>query len=232
MEGVTRIDQRLFQKVIDMAGMMRVPRSRGAISGLLLMLLGAWGALIPFIGPYWHYAYAPDNTWDYTTGRLLLEILPGAGAFLGGLLTLGSANRLAAMFGGWLAAVSGAWFVLGMPLSSIWGSPTVGGPVGGTTRRAVEYLGFFGGLGAVIVFFAALALGRFAVLGVREAEWAAAGPVAGEPYDERATAPTMTGRPGYDATEGTGATAARTGRADGRGHRLHWPGHHRHVAAR
>lgn len=215
-----------------MAGMMRVPRSRGAISGLLLILLGAWGALIPFIGPYWHYAYTPDNTWDYTTGRLLLEILPGAGAFLGGLLTLGSANRLAAMFGGWLAAVSGAWFILGMPLSSIWGSPTVGSPTGGTTRQAVEYLGLFGGLGAAIIFFAALALGRFAVLGVREAEWAARPVAADESYDDRTTASTTTGRPAYDMTEGAGATDTTTDDADRSHHRLHWPGSHRHVAAR
>jgi hypothetical protein len=217
--------------VIDMAGMMRVPRSRGAISGLLLILLGAWGALIPFIGPYWHYAYAPDSTWDYTTGRLLLEILPGAGAILGGLLTLGSANRLTAMFGGWLAAVSGAWFILGMPLSSIWGSPTVGSPVGGTTRQAVEYLGFFGGLGAVIIFFAALALGRFAVLGAREAEWAARPATTGEPYDDRTTAPTAADRPAYGTTGTTGTTEEADATGDGH-HRLHWPGHHRHMAAR
>ena len=58
-----------------MAGMLRVPRSRGALSGVLLLLLGAWGALIPFIGPYFNYAYTPDrdpqkligNYWPYAT---------------------------------------------------------------------------------------------------------------------------------------------------------------------
>ena len=34
-----------------MNGMLRVPRTRGVASGYLLILLGAWGALIPFIGP-------------------------------------------------------------------------------------------------------------------------------------------------------------------------------------
>ena len=28
----------------------RVPRSRGGLCGTLLLLLGAWGALIPFVG--------------------------------------------------------------------------------------------------------------------------------------------------------------------------------------
>jgi len=213
--------------VIDMAGMMRVPRSRGAISGLLLMLLGAWGALIPFIGPYWHYTYTPDSTWDYTTGRLLLEILPGAGAFLGGLLTLGSANRLAAMFGGWLAALSGAWFVVGMPLSSAWGSPMVGAPTGGTTRQVAEYIGFFGGLGAAIVFLAAFALGRFAVLGVREAEWAAQSAATDDRYGDRPA----DDRPAYDRPEATD-TAAAPGSVEAPSHRHHWPGSRRHAGAR
>lgn len=151
-----------------MTGTMRAPRSRGAVSGTLLVLLGVWGALIPFIGPYFDYAYTPDNAWDYTNGRLILEVLPGAGAVLGGLLLLSTANRAVAMLGGWLAAMSGAWFVLGVPLSRIWENPTIGEPIGGTSRQVLEYVGFFGGLGVVIVFLAALALGRFAVVGVRE----------------------------------------------------------------
>jgi len=52
-----------------MAGKLRVPRSRGAMTGLLLVLLGAWGGLIAFIGPYFHYAYTPDSAWTYTSGR-------------------------------------------------------------------------------------------------------------------------------------------------------------------
>ena len=159
-----------------MAGMLRVPRSRGALSGVCLVLLGAWGALIPFIGPYFHYAYSPDSAWTYNTGRLWLEILPGAATVLGGLIVLAAATRPAALFGAWLAAMSGAWFVVGRPLSTLWTAgavPAAGNPVGGTVTRAVEQIGFFGGLGAVIIFFAALALGRFTVIGHREAMLAA-----------------------------------------------------------
>ena len=43
-----------------MTGMLRVPRSRGAMSGALLVLLGLWGGLVPLIGPYVHFAYTPD----------------------------------------------------------------------------------------------------------------------------------------------------------------------------
>jgi hypothetical protein len=89
-------------KGIVVTGTMRIPRNRGAISGMLLVLLGVWGAVIPFVGPYFDYAYTPDKPWDYTTGRLVLQVLPGLAAVLGGLLVLGSANRAAASLGvGW-----------------------------------------------------------------------------------------------------------------------------------
>jgi hypothetical protein len=177
-----------------MAGMLRVPRSRGALSGVVLVLLGAWGALIQFIGPYFHYAYTPDSAWTYNTGRLWLEILPGAATVLGGLIVLIAATRPVAMFGAWLAAMSGAWFVVGMPLSTLWttgGVPAAGSPVGSTTlARAVEQIGFFGGVGAAIIFFAALALGRFTVLGHREVMLA----------EEYAAAEARAGRDEQDAT--------------------------------
>lgn len=205
-------------KVMVMAGTMRVPRTRGAISGFLLMLLGAWGALIPFIGPYFDFAYSPDSTWHYTNGRLILEILPGACVFLGGLLTLGSSHRLVAMFGGWLAAVGGAWFVVGLPLSTLWGSPTVGAPLGSSTRQTFEYIAHFGGLGAVSIFFAALAIGRLAVVGVRDAARA----------ERRAAAYDSDGA--YDDTAYGDTGVSDSGDEDTSGH--HFPWHRsRHVGA-
>ena len=137
-----------------MAGLLRVPRSRGALSGVVLVVLGACGALIPFLGPS-----------VYTPARLWLEIVPGVAAATGGLILLGSANRALAAFGAWLAALAGAWFIIGPTLSRLWissGSPQIGSPVGGMLGRAVGLIGFFTGLGVLIVFFAALALGRLA----------------------------------------------------------------------
>jgi large conductance mechanosensitive channel len=149
-----------------MAGLLRVPRSRGALSGVVLVALGALAALIPFLGP-----------WAYTPARLWLEIVPGVAAAAGGLILLGSANRAFAAFGAWLAALAGAWFIIGPTLSRLWvssGFPQIGPPVGGRLGRAVGLIGFFTGLGLVIVFLAALALGRLAVVGTRDAELATA----------------------------------------------------------
>ena len=154
-----------------MTGILRVPRSRGVLSGLLLILLGAWGALVPFIGPYFHYAYTPDKAWTYTSGRLWLEILPGAAVALGGLIVLVSAYRPVAHFGAWLAALGGAWFALGSVIGPTWTgmNMTTGTPVGGHVTRALEQIGFFTGLGVVVVLLAAMALGRFSVISVRDA---------------------------------------------------------------
>ena len=111
-----------------MAGMLQMRRSRGAASGFLLVLLGLWGALIPFVGPYFHYAYTPDTAWTYTTARLWLEVLPGAAVFLGGVLLIIATGRHVALFGAILAAAAGAWFTLGTILSPLWNNHvTLGG---------------------------------------------------------------------------------------------------------
>jgi hypothetical protein len=149
-----------------MAGMSGIPRSRGAFSGVMLILLGAWGGLIPFVGPYFHYAYTPPNTaWHFTLARLWLEILPGAAVVLGGVLVTLSASRLIAGGGAILAALGGGWFVVGREVNRLWPHLGVPGTPAGisVTRRVLEELGLFTGLGVVIVFFAALALGRCSV---------------------------------------------------------------------
>lgn len=160
-----------------MAAVSAVPRTRGGISGILLILLGAWGAIIPFVGPYFGYAYTPDTTWTYTTGRLWLSILPGAAAFLGGIMVLLAATRPAAMAGGFVALLGGVWFVVGAPILAVavgTGTNGPGVPVASSgaafsapVMRLLEGLGLFYGLGVAIVIFAAFALGRFAVAAAR-----------------------------------------------------------------
>ena len=146
---------------------MRISRRRGVLSGVLLVLLGAWGGLVPFIGPYFHYAYTPDVSWTYNTQRLWMDILPGGGAFLGGVLLIISAHRVEAMAGAWLAAASGAWFALGTVLSPVWNNGVAAGgtPVASTTTtRVLEQIGFYTGLGVVIVLIAGAAIGMLATV--------------------------------------------------------------------
>jgi len=141
----------------------RLPRTTGALSGLLVILLGLWGALVPFFGPYFHYAFGSYQTWHYTSARLWLCIIPGAVAVIGGLMLLRSAHRTSGLLGGWLALAAGAWFAIGPSISLLWhaaGDP-IGAPMGGHTRQAIEWLGYFSGLGVLIAGLAAFAMGRY-----------------------------------------------------------------------
>jgi hypothetical protein len=171
---------------------MRMARSRGAISGLLIMLLGIWGALIPFIGPYFDYSFSTNSTWHYTTDRLWLCILPGALAVFGGVLLLFAATRSAGILGGFLSIVAGGWFVVGPAVSLTWesGVGPIGRPLFGSTRQMLELVGYFYGLGALIVGLGAFSIGRFALGRRMAAQAAVARPaVATEPAPAAPAAP-------------------------------------------
>ncbi|TQM32918.1 hypothetical protein [Nocardia bhagyanarayanae] len=152
---------------------LRIPRSRGAIGGLAVLLLGAWGALIPFLGPYFDFAFTPDEPWVWTAARGWLQVLPGVAAVVGGLLMLVSRNRLVASFGAWLGVAAGFWFVIGPVLADPLGIGHVGDPVATSDwKSAVLQLTYFYGLGALILFFAATSLGRLSVRSARDIAFA------------------------------------------------------------
>jgi hypothetical protein len=154
-------------------GSLHMPRSRGAASGLLLIILGAWGALIPFVGPYFHFAYTPDLTLALSSARGWLEVFPGAVTVAGGILLLISGNRATAMLGGWLAVIAGTWFVIGRTLAPTLRIGSVGQPIGATdAKRALLEIAYFSGLGALIVFLGGAALARMSVRTARDLEYA------------------------------------------------------------
>ncbi len=154
-------------------GTLHMPRSRGAVSGLLLLVLGTWGALAPFVGPYFHLAYTPGQAWVWNTARAWLEVFPGVTAAAGGFLLLISGNRATAMFGGWLAVIAGAWFVVGRSLASTLRLGDVGQPVAATdAKRAIIEIAYFSGLGALIVFIGGAVLARVTIRTARDVELA------------------------------------------------------------
>ncbi|HVV31462.1 MAG TPA: hypothetical protein VHC41_11335 [Mycobacteriales bacterium] len=143
------------------------------MTGLLLIALGVWGAIIPFIGPYFDYGFLPDDSWHWTAARGWLEVLPGAVAIVAGLLLLWSVDRVSASLGAWLGAAAGAWFVVGTAFAPMVDLHQASSPIStGENMVAAEYVGMFYGLGAVIVFLSAVALGRLSVVGVRDVEHA------------------------------------------------------------
>lgn len=140
---------------------MLIPRTRGAVSGVLLIVVGAAGALLPLVGPYFDFTVNSESTWSFGSTHLWLSVLPGAVAVLGGLVLLTSANRATAAFGAWLGIAAGAWFVAG---ENILNRDVLAG--------RWEHLAALDGLGVVLAAIASFALGRLAVRSVRDAELA------------------------------------------------------------
>ena len=143
---------------------LAMKRSHGATSGLLLILLGIWGAIIPFVGPYFGYTFGVTTPWFFTYDRLWLSVLPGIAVFLGGLILGPSANRASGGLGAWLALIGGIWFIIGPVLSQLWEggglAAPIGTPAGARVLQVLEQIGYFYGLGAVVTALAGIALGR------------------------------------------------------------------------
>ncbi len=153
---------------------VRTPRSRGSLCGLALILLGGWAGVAPFAGPSFGFGFTPDRAWHATAGRLYLSALPGAIVLLAGLIITLTRSRSFGGFCAVVAAAAGAWLIAGaalirlLPASQV-ASITTGNPMGTSTSvHILTQMAFFTGAGALIVFFAALALGRFSITALRD----------------------------------------------------------------
>lgn len=195
-----------------------IPRSRGLLSGLLLVVLGVWGALIPLVGPYFGYEFGSDQAWSMTWNRFWLDVLPGAALVLGGLMLLLARNRILAWFGGWLALLGGAWFVTGTIVARLWdgslGANPIGAPAGSTGAQVLELLGYFFGLGALAIIVAVFALGRLSVVSVRDLE-AAGADARYEEADRNAVQAEWRDEPGYAEPSPTAETNLQPEADDG-----------------
>jgi hypothetical protein len=188
----------------------------------MLIVLGLWGGLIPLIGPYFGYAFGSHATWDLTMNRFWLDVLPGASVVLGGLLLIGSGHRMSGTLASWFAMAGGAWFAVGPAMSRLWehGAGPIGAPLFGHTRQTFELIGYFYGLGIVVMGLAAFALGRVVSRPALVMEPVVGEQMALEPVDaEPATAvqpsaqpaqpePVMTRRP-ITGTPAVDSTASR-----------------------
>jgi hypothetical protein len=159
-----------------MAGLGRIPRSRGGVCGVLLILLGLWAGLSPFVGPYIHFGYTPDKAWAYNSGRLYLSIVPGAVALIGGLLAVATRNRGVGVVGGVFGVLGGGWLVVGSQIVTIVlkqtsilpGSPIIWGT--SAERTYLETVALFTGVGCLLIFVGALTAGRFSLIGANDVQ--------------------------------------------------------------
>ncbi len=152
---------------------MTYGRSSARTCGALIMLLGVWGAIAPFVGPLFSYRMDLQGAWTWSTARAELSVGPGVIAMFGGLLLLIAGARRVQSFGGLMASVAGMWFVVGPLFTPLWGARPVGflpgtqiGHLSATAMTSLEGLGLFYGTGVLIVALAAYGMGALAMLGV------------------------------------------------------------------
>jgi hypothetical protein len=159
-----------------MNSQVAIRRSRGAVTGVILVLLGLWGGLAPFVGHYLHFGFTPDTAFGYTTGRLYYSVLPAAAVLIGGVLIIATRLRTLGIIGGVLASLGGLWFVVGSGavLYLFKRNVSIGAPLGSaggtyTTKEYLEVLALYTALGAVVIFFGALACGRMSLISASDA---------------------------------------------------------------
>ena len=159
-----------------MTSAVPMSRSRGSLSGLALVLLGAWAGVAPFVGPYFHLGFQSDKAWSYNMGRLYLVIVPGVVVLVCGLIVMATKSRWLGGIAGIIAAVAGLWFVLGRATMLFVATATTQSyvrslihPIALSPRGMIlTEIVTFTGSGLLIVFFGALAAGRVSIGAYRD----------------------------------------------------------------
>ena len=70
------------------APMARISASALILVGIATVLVAIWGAIVPFIGPTFGFSADGASAWNLSDAHLLLGVLPGAVAFVAGVLIL------------------------------------------------------------------------------------------------------------------------------------------------
>lgn len=133
------------QTAVATAGVRVYERPVGAaFTGLAALIVGAWGALAGYIGPYFAFHPVDTHVWVASWQNGLLHLAPGAAAAAGGLmlLAMGPARRSvrggAFMLPAVLLVAAGAWFVIGPVAWPIFESGPAFHPVLSATRNLLN----------------------------------------------------------------------------------------------
>lgn len=132
---------------------------RARMSGLAILILGLWGGVVAFVGPYFGFSWdGGGGAWVWTESFGTIGVAGGACAAVGGLLVLGGRRGLA-FLGALLGAVGGAWLATGPLFHPLWSStPSAPSGSGRWLTVALE-LGYHAGVGVVVVGLAGYTLG-------------------------------------------------------------------------
>ena len=150
------------------------PTGNGGLSaglgllGLLAILIGAWGGVVPYLGPTFGFHSTAAGSWFWNWQHALLYLIPGAATVLMGLWmwvlaarTRAGAGRFGSLLAGLLLLAAGAWFVLGPVVWPIFYSTAVFEPASATTNF-LHQLGYNFGPGLIIAALGGMTLAHSA----------------------------------------------------------------------
>lgn len=107
------------QTTLPAPTMRSVPSSL-VLLGVAAALVAAWGGIAPYLGPAFGFSGDGASAWQWSLSHSLLALLPGAVAFVAGLLLVSIAPRTVDGRGrpdltllGTLLVLCGAWFAIG-----------------------------------------------------------------------------------------------------------------------
>jgi hypothetical protein len=132
-------------------------------AGLLTLLVGAWGGIVPFVGPLFGFSADGSRSWTWSLPHALLSLTPGAVAVTAGVLVMAAGGTLyrpgGLKLGGLMAALCGAWFVIGPVAWPVLEHSRVF--VGASPMRELAYwIGYSLGPGTLLAALGAFVLGR------------------------------------------------------------------------
>jgi len=159
--------------VVDEAVGARAPTVPGTVTGSLLavglvtVVIGAWGGIIPYLGPVFGYGATGDRSWTWNLGHGVLGFAPGAVAVLAGLAMMVGAGRVALGLGrpglalaGLGALLAGAWFVVGPTAWPVLDHGTLYFAGGSPYRQMLDMIGYAFGPGVILAAAGGFALAK------------------------------------------------------------------------
>ena len=135
-------------------------------AGFVALLVSAWGAVVPYVGPLFGFSADGAGSWHWSLAHSMLFLVPGAAGVLLGLFVIAESRgvtvgkgRLSLAAAGALLILCGAWFAIG---SYAWPVLTNSGTYfsSATHLRFLTYeLGYSVGVGLVLVMCGSFVVG-------------------------------------------------------------------------
>ena len=132
--------------------------------GAAIALIGAWAALVAYVGPTFGYPMPPGSdqpAWDWSASHTWRHLLPGVAAVVGGVLIF-TASRSRVLAGSLVALLAGIWMIISPFVVRAWldGGGGGGGGDASTVMSIITPLGYHHVPGILTLGLSAFLIGR------------------------------------------------------------------------